>query len=74
MMHLWKSNLVLNYKYSGWPEIKFKCLQAVWHLLQFICRKIRKAILEHVRHKYDRNFYMHVDSLLTIRQCNPVQL
>jgi hypothetical protein len=33
-----------------------------------------KAILKHVRRKYDRYFYMRVDYLFTICQCNPVQL
>ena len=49
MMHLWKSNLALNFKCNGSPEIKFKCLQAVWHLIQFMCRDVREAILKHVR-------------------------
>jgi hypothetical protein len=48
MVHLWKSNLGLNLKWSGSPEIKFKCLQTLWHLIQFMCRDVREAILKHV--------------------------
>jgi len=49
MMQLWKSNLALNFKCSGSPEIKFKCPQAMWHLIQYMYRDVLEAIHKQVR-------------------------
>jgi hypothetical protein len=73
MMHVLESNLSLNFEYNGRPKIRFKCLQAVWGLSQLIHSNVWKAILKFTHLKYDWYFYMRVDTLFTIRQCNPVQ-